>query len=284
MLLPLPLLDTAPLFTPLHAELIGLLRTLQPADWEAPTFAGTWRVRDVAAHLLDGDLRVLAAHRDGHAPAPGEPVHSYADVVGLITRLNASGVAFGARLSPRLLVDLLEVTGRWMADFVVKLDPEGPALFPVAWAGEAASTNRFDTAREYTERWHHQMQIRTAVGPLGRPSLLLAPRFLQPLLETSVRVLPHAYRAVVAPEGTTVTLCVAHGALSAAWTLRREEATWQLYRGEIDDPTARVRAAPDILWRLFFNALSVSDAADTVAVDGDSALVAPLLRARSVMV
>jgi hypothetical protein len=284
VLVPLPLLETAPLFAPLHAELIALLRTLKPADWERPTVAGAWRVCDVAAHLLDGDLRVLAAHRDGHVPAPDGPVDSYADVVRLIQRLNAGGVAFGARLSPRLLVDLLEVSGRWMADFVVTLDPEAPAIFPVAWAGEATSTNRFDTAREYTERWHHHMQIREAVGSVGHSSLLLAPRFLLPLLETSVRVLPHAYRAVSAAVGTTVTLRLSDGARPAAWTLRREEMAWRLYSGEIADPTTIVTAPPEILWRLFFNALSVGDAADAVDVQGVAEFAEPLLRARSVMV
>ncbi len=51
-----------------------------------------------------------------------------------------------------------------MSTFVTALDPDAPALFAVAWAGESQSDNRFDTAREYTERWHHQMQIREGVG------------------------------------------------------------------------------------------------------------------------
>jgi hypothetical protein len=49
---------TALLFAPPHAELLALLRGLAPAQWDAPTVAGAWRVPDVAAHLLDGDLRM----------------------------------------------------------------------------------------------------------------------------------------------------------------------------------------------------------------------------------
>ena len=162
---PLPTLDTAALFPDLHAELIALLRALEPADWQRPTVAGAWRVRDVAAHLLDAELRTIAAHRDGHQLSADGPVASYEDVIALIQRLNAGGVAFGTRLSPRLLTDLLEVTGRWMSDFVASLDPDAPALFAVAWAGEAESDNRFDTAREYTERWHHQMHQRVFPRP-----------------------------------------------------------------------------------------------------------------------
>jgi uncharacterized protein (TIGR03083 family) len=282
-LAPLPPLDTAPLFPDLHAELLTLLRVLEPSDWQRPTVAGDWRVRDVAAHLLDGELRTLAAHRDGHPLSADGPVTTYEDVVELIRRLNAAGVAFGARLSPRLLTDLLEVTGRWMSAFVASLDPDAPALFAVAWAGEAESDNRFDTAREYTERWHHQMQIRAAVGERGRPAVLLAPKYLVPLVETSVRVLPHAYREVSAPDGTSVALRLA-GNPSRAWTLRREGGSWRLYGGEAARSTARVAAEPDVLWRLFFNALPASEASRALAVDGPRELVAPLLRARSVMV
>jgi hypothetical protein len=40
-----------------------------------------------------------------------------------------------------------------------------------------------ETGREYTERWHHQMQIREAVGAPG----LLERRWYQPVLDLSVR-------------------------------------------------------------------------------------------------
>jgi hypothetical protein len=279
-LLPVP--DTAPLFAPLRAGLIAVLRQLTPADWGRATMAGRWRVRDVAAHLLDGELRTLAAHRDGHRLAPERPPEGYADVLALIERLNAGGVDFGARLSPRLLTDLLEATGGWMADFVARLDPEAPALFAVAWAGEAHSSNRFDTAREFTERWHHEMQIRAAVGAQAEPAALLEPRFVIPLLDTAVRALPHAYRDVTAPEGTAVVL--ESPTLACAWTLQRAAGAWRLCRGAADAPAARASAEADALWRLFFNALPAERARAAFSCDGSAALLDALWRARSVMV
>src|SRR5687767_9501737 len=184
-------LYTTDLFAPLYRELIVLLRGLEPADWERPTVAGAWRVRDVVAHLLDGALRKVSVYRDGHALAPDRQIHSYGDLVGFINDLNAGGVSYSRRLSPRLLTDLLEMTGRWMAELVESLDPHAPALFSVAWAGESQSENWMDTGREYTEVWHHQMQIRDAVNAPG----LLEGRWLYPLLDFSVRALPHAYAA-----------------------------------------------------------------------------------------
>src|SRR3954470_2435173 len=90
---------TANLFAPLHAELLVLLRGLHDDDWQRPTIAGAWRVRDVAAHLLDNDLRRLAADRDGHRRAPAAPITSYSGVVARIDRLNAEGIAYAERLS-----------------------------------------------------------------------------------------------------------------------------------------------------------------------------------------
>ena len=49
----LPALVTAHLFPPLHAKLIELLRSLDDDEWQLQTVAPAWRVRDVAAHLLD---------------------------------------------------------------------------------------------------------------------------------------------------------------------------------------------------------------------------------------
>ena len=83
----LPKRNVAALFAPLHAELMALLRGLTADDWQRQTVALRWRVRDVVAHLLDTQLRKLAAHRDGHlAPAGGA-----ASVLDIINTLNAFG-------------------------------------------------------------------------------------------------------------------------------------------------------------------------------------------------
>ncbi|HYO78652.1 MAG TPA: maleylpyruvate isomerase N-terminal domain-containing protein, partial [Thermoanaerobaculia bacterium] len=271
--------NVAPLFAGLHRELIATLRQLDAAAWNRPTVAGEWRVRDVAGHLLDGDLRNLSAHRDSHLLAPDSPPRTYEDVVALINSLNASGVSYAARLSPQLLVALLDVTGRWVSEFIEALDPFAPALFPVAWAGEMESQNWMDTGREYTERWHHQMQIRDAVGA----PLLLSDEWYEPLLDFSVRALPRAYRDVAAPDGTALTLNVG-GDDALAWSIVRHEDGWRLYQGYSSDAAATVRISRDHAWRLFYNAMKGEEAAAAMEVSGDHALAAHLLAVRSVMV
>jgi hypothetical protein len=273
-------IDTAPLFAPLHAELIALLRSLSPARWLCPTVAGSWRVRDVAAHLLDGSLRKVAVYRDGHRLTPDAPVTSPQDVGRLVNGLNAAGVSFAQRLSTREIVDLLEIAGRWVTDVVGALPPHGPAIFAVSWAGEAASENWMDTGREYTEHWHHQMQIRDAVGA----PLLLAPRWLDPLLDIAVRALPVAYAGTTTSEDTAVVLEVSiDDTASRAWTVFRANGGWDLDRGGHRHPRCVVRTTADAAWRLLFNALPESQARSALTISGDASLADPLLRARSIV-
>jgi hypothetical protein len=104
---PLTPLYTAALFPPLHRELMALLRGLPASDWERPTIAGSWVVRDIAAHLLDGDLRKLSAYRDGHLPRPPVPIHDHRGLVAFLNALNAEWVAAARRPHPLVLVELL---------------------------------------------------------------------------------------------------------------------------------------------------------------------------------
>ena len=275
--------DTSHLFAPLRAGLVAVLRALEPADWDRPTVAGAWRVRDVVAHLLDAELRTIGAHRDGHMLTAGE-VRSYADAMELIQRLNAEGVAFARRLSPQLLVDLLAVTGDWMSTFVTSLDPDARAVFAVAWAGESQSTNRFDTAREYTERWHHEMQIRTALGPRGNATALLSEEFAVPLIETSVRALPHAYHESAAGDGSTLVVVIDGSSWRRTYSMRREAGEWTLRVGDTPNAGARIAGDVDVWWRLLFNALKGAEATRSFVATGAPELLAPLWGTRSVMV
>jgi uncharacterized protein (TIGR03083 family) len=273
---PLTAIYTADLFPALQAELIGLLRGLTEDDWERPTLAAPWRVRDVVAHLLDGDCRKLAGGRDRHGVSTAS---SFTDIVHLINEQNASGVAYAERLSPRLMTDLLEITGRWVSDYVATLDPHASARVAVAWADEDRSENWMDTGREYTERWHHQMQIREAVEAEG----LITPRWFRPVLDLSVRAFRRSYREVVAPVGASVIFEV-QADTGYAWSVTREAAGWSVVRGQAPAATACVRADADTAWKLLFNALPADAARARVAMSGESRLAEPMLRTRSVMV
>jgi len=145
----------APLLRKVDRQLISLLGSLSAEEWELQTIAPRWRVRDVAAHLLDTVLRKLSLVRDSWWVDNANP-RTPGEVVELVNRLNQEGVTVYRRLSPALLIEMMRTACEQSAAFHESLDPFGQATFNVSWAGEEKSLNWFDTARELTERWHHQ--------------------------------------------------------------------------------------------------------------------------------
>ena len=278
-LTPLTVPDTRPYFRPAAESFLDLLRSLRDRDWELPTAAGAWRVRDVLAHLVDTAFRRLSLDRDGHEWRPPDPPRGEADLAAFINRVNGEWVEVAARLSPRALIDLYALASLQLAAYVETVPLDAPARFPVSWAGETESQAWFDIGREFTEVWHHQMQIRAAVGAPPPDH----PEWLRAVLQLAVRALPHAYRSLDAAPGTTIVIDVT-GQSGGRWTLRRETGRWAILQGPGPGPAARATISEDRAWLLFFNAIPESEAAAALAADGDQRLLAPLMRARSVIV
>src|SRR5438270_5950527 len=135
---------TVELFPILEGKLIELLRCLRHDDWSRPTLAKQWTVKDVAAHLLDGNIKRLSIQRDGSFGLAAPHIDSYESLVAFVNRNNAEWVQAARRISPRVLIDLLEITSKQVCDLFRGLDPLAPALWSVAWAGEDQSANWFD--------------------------------------------------------------------------------------------------------------------------------------------
>jgi uncharacterized protein (TIGR03083 family) len=274
----LPVTDTRPYFRPLCDKIVALLRSLEASDWERPTVAGRWRVRDVTAHMADTALRRLSHHRD-RARLSARQVATGADLVALINDLNASWVLVAERWSPRVLTDVYARAGRELADFFETLSLDDPAPFPVSWAGQATSPQWLDIGREFTEVWHHGAQIREAVGagPFDNPAWLRA------VLAIAMHVLPHAYRDVYPRAGTSVVIEIT-GPSAGTWTAFADGAAWDVQEGSRPEPAAKVTMMDGTAWKLLFNALPADAVRSSVRVEGDAALAEPLLRARSVIV
>jgi uncharacterized protein (TIGR03083 family) len=275
-----PPTDTRRFFRPVASELTTLLRTLAPEDWDCPTVAGTWRVRDVVAHLVDVSMRRISWHRDRHtAPAPYRPPQTDREFVAFINGLNGQWVDAARRISPRMLTDLHEFAAAALADFTESFPDNGLALFPVSWAGEEQSDGWFDLGREFTEHWHHQAQVRDAVGapPLRDPAWLHA------VLLIALRGLPHAFRGTPVGTGRMLTIEIT-GRSGGVWTLRGEGSGWTLWAGQERGESAHVTMSDDTAWRLLFNALPAERADGLVTRSGDPVVFGPLLQARSVIV
>jgi uncharacterized protein (TIGR03083 family) len=280
MRMPLPITDTRHAFRPLSGEIVALLRALAPADWDRPTMARGWRVRHVAAHLVDTALRRLSFHRDQSTPPPPERAIAHdQDLVDFLNDLNATWVRAAQRLSPRVLTDCYARASTDLADFVETLSLDGPALFPVSWAGETRSALWLDIGREFTEVWHHASQIREAVGA----GPFKDPRWLRAVLEIALHAVPHAYRGVPGREGAAVAIAIT-GRLPGTWTLHYRGGAWEIEEGQPVEPVATATISDEVAWRLFFNALSVQEAESQIRLDGDITFTRALLHARSVVV
>jgi uncharacterized protein (TIGR03083 family) len=268
---------TAHLFPKIETLLIELLRELSPEDWEKQTISPKWKVKDVTAHLLDTQLRKLAIVRDG-AAGQAAVIESPSDLIALVNRLNEEGVRFYRRLSPSLLISMMEMASRQSAAFHQSLDPHAPARFAVSWAGEETSPNWFDTAREFTERWHHQQQIRLAVDRPG----IMTPELYHPVLDCFMRGLPHAYRDVVRNPGARLRFDIS-GECGGTWLLFRDVNSWRLEERALGPPTSRVTIPQEIAWRVFTKGIDRQAAAALVRVDGDQDLGIHVLGMRAIV-
>ena len=266
---PGPLL-TAHLFPLLDGQLIDLLRSLAPDDWERPTIAPRWRIKDVTAHLLDTQLRRLSFGRDAYAPSPPPAIASDHDLVSFIDRLNAEGVTVYRRLSPAVLIAWMEQTSREAASYYVSLDPFAPARIGVSWAGESVSANWFDVARELTERWHHQQQIRLALGEPANLRAITTPELYHPVLDCFMRALPFHYRSMSAPAGTAIRIHVS-GECGGDWHLYRDDA-WVLANEPVGTIVTTVTIPQEIAWRIFTKGIARENASEHVRVTGGATL------------
>ena len=263
---PILILD---LFDSERQALLEVLDSLSPDDWPKPTVAGSWTVKDVAAHLVGDDLGRLARQRDGYR----DDVKGDEDLKVFIDRRNAEWVTAMRRLSPRVIRSLLDDGGAQTRLLFGTIDPFALGG-PVSWAGDEPAPNWLDLAREFTERWHHQQQIRDAVGA---PSLD-DPSFLRPALSTFAHALAHAYRDIGASPGSSVVLVV-EGPSGGEWTLTRADERWVLFEGHAGTPTASVWMDEDTAWRMYVGWLSDASVRARSRYSGDRRLGAHLATA-----
>lgn len=257
---------------------MALLGGLAPEDWHRPTACALWSVKDIVAHLLDTGIRRLSAGRDRFMPPSDRVITSYSDLVDYLNCLNAEWIAAARRLSPRVLIELLDFTAHQVYPYFRSLDPHADALFGVAWAGQQSSPVWFDLGREYTERWLHQQQIREAVGAPG----LVSREWLHPVLDIFMRALPQTYRLVPAEPGESIHIAVA-GEAGGDWTLRRESDGWTLFSGSDEASGARVKLDQATAWKLLSKGLTREQAATRVQIEGEQRLGSPFLEALAVM-
>jgi hypothetical protein len=116
---PLPPILVANLFPEISHQLIQLLRSLSLAEWQLPTMSSQRCVKDIVSHLLDGCLRRLSMHRDGYfTPDASGRQQAEETLTEFLNRLNSQWEIGARRISPQVLVDLLELSDRNLAESI----------------------------------------------------------------------------------------------------------------------------------------------------------------------
>jgi uncharacterized protein (TIGR03083 family) len=266
----IPARDARPLIAEVHAGLLTLLGSLRDAEWAAPTEAGRWTVKDVALHLLDGDLVQLSIGRDGDLSGLVDTGGGYRQFVTALDAKNQRWVEAAHGLSPRVVTGLLRWSGGQVGQYYTTVDLAGPAQ--VSWASDGPVPRWLDLSREMTERWVHQQHIRDAVDQPGDHD-----RFLPAVLATFAWAFPYQYRPG-APPGTQVQIDFGSG---SRWLLTREQDDWVLGEGTAAQPAAALRMPPRLAWRQL-TGLPVP--AGEYTTEGDGRLAAPLLAVRGIIV
>src|SRR5262249_17872041 len=253
----------------INDSLLDLLRSFTAEDWRRSTVHPDRNVKDLTAHLLQTTLNRVSIDRDGYRLLSGS-IASIEDLIALIQRENREFMTAMRWVSPQILIELLAIYDREMVAGFERLDPDGAGI-GVAWAGEAVSRNWFDIARMYTEKWHHQQQLRDATG---RPPLYEG-ELLAPVLETFARGLPYAFRSRDAKDGTRVSLTLT-GPVTLRWPLRRLDGRWSLWKGFDADAQASISMPSDVSWRLWTKGMKPDAARALIDVGGDETMVAPI--------
>ncbi len=235
------------LFPPERWQLLKLFSELEAEEWEKPTICPGWSVKDIGLHLLGDDIGYLSGARDQFSNPffRNKDLHEWKSLVKNINEANELWVRATARLSPKLLAGLLELTGNQFHEYVQSLDQMATGSV-VSWAGPDPAPVWLDIAREYTERWLHQQQIRDAVNKPG----LKEKRFFHPVLDTFVRALPHTYKDISVTY-TTVLKFVVTGEAGNVWYLVGEANRWSLFLDVERQPVTVVTMDQETCWRLF---------------------------------
>jgi uncharacterized protein (TIGR03083 family) len=189
-------------YRPERSTITSLLEGLGPNEWAWPTECPEYSVKGVATHILGDDLSLLSRQRDKAenglsfliAELPGS------DFRTLLDTFNDRWVAAARFLSPNLLVELLDLTGEWSAQYYESVDPltEGESVGLFGARQDESSPFWQAIAREYLERWIHHSQIRRALGLCS----LSDRRFLVPGIEVVGAIARLEPKIPTLPDGT----------------------------------------------------------------------------------
>jgi uncharacterized protein (TIGR03084 family) len=185
-----------------HASLESLVDSLTEEQWDAPTAAPGWSIRDQVSHIWFFDQRALLALTDADEFA--------ADAA----RLMASG-GTDASVEPGRSISGQEMLERWRTDRAALLERARAvdASTRVPWYGPAMGARSFITAR-LMETWAHGQDVADALGIELEPT-----ERLRHVAHIGVRARPFSYaiRGMTMPESDVHVALTTPGGDTVVW-------------------------------------------------------------------
>jgi uncharacterized protein (TIGR03083 family) len=257
-----------------RARLLTLLKELDDEDWHRPSPCPGWTVLGLACHLLGDDLGLLSRRRDNYMGTPAPEGLSEDGFIDWLDELQMEWVRAARRVSPRLVVELLEWIGPRL---VTVLGDEDLAEVSgrVSWAGPEPAPRWLDQLRELSEYWIHRQQLLEAVG---RP-VDLDPTLLRPILLGLRWALP--YRLSKADLASGAIQITVGAPIGERWTLVASQGTWTFSEAAHQHVIAQASLTPDEAWRLMTN--NLRSAPHPLDVTGDERAVAVILSTRAII-
>lgn len=257
-------IETIELFPVINEKLIALLQSLGTDDFNHQTQFSDWTVKDICAHLLDTSIRKLSFERDEFISTEKVDIQSYDDLIKRITNIADRWALAFSSVSSQILIELIDKYQTELYQYLKTRNMFNTSYFPVSWAGEEKSYNWFDIAREYTERWHHQMQIREA---LDKESIY-EKELYYPVLSTFMRALPHHFRNITKPKGYVLCINIT-GNAGGKWFLEWNEKA-ELVQTPQNVTNTEIIIQQENAWKIFTRWTDKS--VYKLQVNGDEAL------------
>lgn len=269
--------DYKSLFEVENDRLLTLLRSLTPSDWSRSTLCPGWDVHGFALHLLGGSFSVISWLLDEFRGTPAPNDSDEEVFIEWLDDLQATWVTPARRLSPRLLIELLEWSAKGFAEAMDAQDPSAIAAH-VSWASAEPVPVWVDHARELTEKWIHRQQILQAlVQPSG-----LGPDLAGPVLEALRWAYPYRLGEHRRETGAFVQIDIVDEQLGRQWRLVSNGVSWEFEGASPTIKLASMSLSGEQAWRLLTNNYDATTHGN-LETNGDPELITTLLLTRAII-
>lgn len=229
----------------------------------------------LASHLLGDDLGLLSRRRDKYMGTPSPVGLSEGEFIDWLDELQMEWVHAARRVSPRLVVELLEWTGPRLVEVLGREDLS-ERTSRVSWAGPQTAPRWLDQLRELSEYWIHRQQLHEAV----RRPVDLDPILLRPILRGLRWAIPYRLTDAGLELDGAIQIDVGEP-INERWNLVASDDVWNFSDSVHQTVATYASFTGDAAWRLLTNNLRTTS--NPLEITGDERPAEVLLNTRAII-